>query len=261
MAATIDLNSDMGESYGVYSLGHDEALLDYVSSANVACGFHAGDPRIMGQTVALAVEKGVSLGAHPGFPDLVGFGRREMRVNADEVTTDVLYQLGALEALGRAAGLPLRHVKPHGALYNQAARDGRLARAVVEAVVLYDRELILVGLPGSEVEAAAAAAGVRYAREAFADRAYNADGTLASRRLTGALVTDPAEVARRAVRMVTQGRVTSIDGKEIELAPDTICIHGDTPGAVELARTVRATLEASGVAIRPMAEVVRARAW
>src|SRR5439155_16364803 len=150
MAATIDLNSDMGESYGVYSLGHDEALLDYVSSANVACGFHAGDPRIMGQTVALAVEKGVSLGAHPGFPDLVGFGRREMHVNADEVTTDVLYQLGALEALGRAAGLPLRHVKPHGALYNQIARDGRLARAVVEAVALYDRDLILVGLPGSE---------------------------------------------------------------------------------------------------------------
>ncbi|MDP9373522.1 MAG: LamB/YcsF family protein [Chloroflexota bacterium] len=256
MSTAIDLNSDMGESFGRWALGHDEALLDHVSSANVACGFHAGDPRVMARTVALARAKGVAVGAHPGFPDLAGFGRREIATTPDEVTTDVLYQLGALDAFCRAAGVSLRHVKPHGALYNQIAVDERLATATAEAVARFNRDLILVGLPGSAVERAAAAAGLPFAREAFADRAYNADGTLASRRLPGAVIADPARVAERAARMATAGRVGTVDGGEIGLAADTLCIHGDTPGAVELARTVRDALERHGVTIRPLAEIV-----
>lgn len=259
MARSIDLNSDMGESFGRYTLGHDEALLAYVSSANVACGFHAGDPRTMDRTVALAGERGVAIGAHPGFPDLAGFGRRELAVSPDEVATDVLYQLGALAAFCQAAGLPLRHVKPHGALYNRIAVDEGLAGAVAEAVARFRGELILVGLPGSAIERAASAAGIAFAREAFADRAYNPDGTLASRHLPGAVIADPAQVARRTLTMAIEGRVTAIDGGEIELNADTLCIHGDTPGAVELARTVRAALEGRGVAIRPLTEVLRRR--
>lgn len=257
MATMIDLNSDMGESFGHYTLGQDEALLDFVSSANVACGFHAGDPRVMRRTAELAKAKGVGLGAHPGFPDLVGFGRRELTIGPDELFTDTLYQLGALGALARSVGATLQHVKPHGALYNLIARDERLATAVAEAVAAYDPTLILVGLPGCAVEQAARAAGVPYAREAFADRAYNPDGALASRRLPNALVTDPAEVARRAVRMARDGRVTALDGSEIAFAPDTICLHGDTPGAVALASVVRAALQDAGIAVVPLARVLQ----
>ncbi len=248
---SIDLNSDMGESFGAYTLGHDAALLDSVSSANVACGFHGGDPRVMAATVALAREKGVAVGAHPSYPDLVGFGRREMAISPQEAYADLLYQLGALYAFCRAAGIPLQHVKPHGAIYNRAAVDEPLADALARAVAAFDRELILVGLPNSATERAARAAGIPYAREAFADRAYNPDGTLASRKLPGAVISDPQEVARRAVTMVTQGRVRTIEGGEIALEAETLCIHGDTPGAPELARSVRAALEQAGVTHPP----------
>jgi 5-oxoprolinase (ATP-hydrolysing) subunit A len=260
MIAAVDLNSDMGESFGPYTLGQDEALLEWVSSANIACGFHAGDPRIMGETVALAQEKGVAVGAHPSFPDLVGFGRRDMVMTPDEVSTDLLYQLGALDAFCRTAGTPLRHVKPHGALYNRIAVDGGLARAVAQTVALFRRDLILVGLPGSAIERAAGAAGVAFAREVFADRAYNADGSLVSRRVAGAIISDPTQVARRAVRMILRGKVATIAGGEIDLHADTICIHGDTPGAVELARTVRSALEANGIAVLPLGDVLELKA-
>ena len=248
----IDINSDMGESFGAYTLGQDEALLASVSSANVACGFHGGDPRVMARTVALAKERGVAVGAHPGFPDLAGFGRRDLAISAEEARTDVLYQLGALAAFCRAAGTALRHVKPHGALYNRAATDDALARAIAEAVAAFDPRLILVGLPGSAHQRAAAAAGLPFAREAFADRAYRPDGTLAPRGRPGTLISDPEEVARRAVRVATEGRVRTIDGGDLALAADTICIHGDTPGAPELARAVRAVLERAGVAVRAL---------
>lgn len=260
MNAAVDLNSDMGESFGPYTLGEDDTLLDWISSANIACGFHAGDPRVMGQTVALAQEKRVAIGAHPSFPDRVGFGRRDMMVTPEEISTDLLYQLGALDAFCRVAGTPLHHVKPHGALYNRIAADASLARAVAEAIGRYRRDLILVGLPGSEVERAAAATGVPFAREVFADRAYNDDGSLVSRHVVGALITDPAQVAQRAVRMVLGGKATTIRGGEIDVQADTICIHGDTPGAPGLARTVRAALEASGIAVRPLVEVLELRA-
>lgn len=259
MSAAVDLNSDMGESFGPYTLGQDDTLLDWVSSANIACGFHGGDPRVMGATVALAQEKGVAIGAHPSFPDLVGFGRRDMVMTPDEISTDLLYQLGALDAFCRVAGVPLRHVKPHGALYNRIAADATLARAVAQTIALYRRDLILVGLPDTAVERAAAAAGIPFAREVFADRAYNDDGTLVSRRIAGALITDPAQVARRAVRMVLRGTATTLLGGEVALQADTICIHGDTPGAPELARTVRAALEANGIAVRPIVEVLEGR--
>ncbi len=260
MIAAVDLNCDMGESFGPYTLGQDEALLDWVSSANVACGFHAGDPRTIGETVALAQERGVAVGAHPSFPDLVGFGRRDMVMTLDEVSTDLLYQLGALDAFCRTAGTPLRHIKPHGALYNRIAVDTTLARAVAQTVALYRRDLVIVGLPNSAIERAAKAAGVPYAREVFADRAYNADGTLASRRIAGALITDPTQIARRAVRMVLRGTVTTLTGDEIALHPDTICLHGDSPGAIELARTLRGALEANGVAILPLGDLLELRA-
>jgi len=260
MSIAVDLNSDMGESFGPYTLGQDDALLDWVSSANVACGFHGGDPRVMGATVALAQEKGVAIGAHPSFPDRVGFGRRDMVMTPDEIATDLLYQLGALDAFCRVAGVPLRHVKPHGALYTRIAADADLAHAVAQTIARYRRDLILIGLPGGEVERAAAAAGLSFAREAFADRAYNDDGTLVSRRIVGALITDPAQVAHRAVRMVLQGTATTLLGGEVALQADTICIHGDTPGAPELARTVRAALEANGIAVRPLTEVLERRA-
>lgn len=256
MFAAVDLNSDMGESFGTYTLGHDETLIDYVSSINVACGFHAGDPRIMGETVAVAHEKGVAIGAHPSFPDLAGFGRRDMVVTPDEVSTDLLYQLGALDAFCRTIGNPLRHVKAHGALYNRLTVDANLARAFTQTAALFRRDLILVGLPNSALERAAVAAGVAYAREAFVDRAYNTDGLLVSRRVPGSVITDPTQVARRAVRMVLRGKVATLGGGELDMDIDTICFHGETPGAVEVARTVRDALAANGVAVIPLGDVL-----
>jgi UPF0271 protein len=245
----IDLNSDLGESYGALRIGYDDELFPLISSANVACGFHGGDPRTLERTVAACHAGGVGIGAHPGFPDLVGFGRRVIAATPDEVRTDTLYQLGALDAFCHAGGVPLRHVKPHGALSNATMKDATLAGAIAAAIAAYNPDLLLFAMPGSALLAAGEAAGLRIAREAFADRAYNADGSLVNRRLPGAMITDPEEAAGRMVRLVTTGRLTTIDGQEIALAVDTICTHSDTPGAVAIVRAVRRGLEAAGITI------------
>ncbi len=251
-ARAIDLNSDLGESFGAFRIGYDAELFPLISSANVACGFHGGDPRVIERTVAAARDHGVAVGAHPGFPDLVGFGRREIAATPDEVRTDTLYQLGALEAFCRAAGLRLQHVKPHGALYNRAVKDPALSEAIVAAVAAYDPALIFLAQPGTALFAAAVAAGLPTAREGFADRAYNLDGTLVSRRLPGAVITDPEAAAARALRLVVEGRVATIDGQELELTIDSLCIHSDTPGAVAIARAVRRRFDEAGIAVRPL---------
>jgi 5-oxoprolinase (ATP-hydrolysing) subunit A len=245
----IDLNSDLGESFGPWPMGQDEALMTSITSANVACGFHAGDPGVMRRTIALAKRHGVAVGAHPGFPDLVGFGRREMQAAPQDVEDFVIYQVGALAGIASAAGLKLQHVKAHGALYNQACRDQPLADAIARGVAAFDRSLILLGLPGSELLRAGERAGLRVAAEIFADRAYEPDGALASRRKAGSVIHDAEAVVTRAVRMVRDHEVVATDGSVIRLQAHTICLHGDTPGAAELARQVRAGLEAAGVRV------------
>jgi UPF0271 protein len=245
----IDLNCDMGESFGRYTLGDDAAMLDVVTSANVACGLHAGDPSAMQATVALASQKGVAVGAHPGYPDLQGFGRRMMALTPAEIETTVLYQIGALAGFARAAGVPLVHVKPHGALYNVAARDVAVAEAIVRAVATFDPHLIVVTLPGSVLACAAQTAGLRVACEGFADRAYREDGSLVPRSESGAVIHDPALATARAIRMAMSGEVEAITGRIVPLHIDTLCIHGDTPGAVVIAATLRAALEAEGVVV------------
>jgi UPF0271 protein len=248
----IDLNSDLGESFGAWTMGHDEALMPSLTSANVACGFHAGDPSVMRRTVALAKRHGVAVGAHPGFPDLPGFGRRDMHLTAQEVEDLVLYQLAAIAGVAHAEGVQLQHVKAHGALYNMAARDHTLARAIARAVAAFDATLILFGLPKSALLSEGAAAGLRVAAEIFADRTYEADGSLTSRRMAGSVIHDPAQVVRRAVEMVTTQRVTARTGEPIELQADTLCVHGDTPGAAALAGEIRRALEAAGVTVRAL---------
>jgi len=247
----IDLNADLGESYGRWRLGHDSDLLPLVSSANVACGFHAGDPLGIRETLALATRHGVTVGAHPGYPDLLGFGRRDIEATPAEIENWVLYQVGALAALARAAGTTVKYVKPHGALYNRAARHALAADAIARAVRSADAGLVLLGLPGSEILAAAGRAGVRGAREAFPDRRYEADGTLTPRSRPDALVSDPAACADRAARMVLDGVVESRDGTMVEIEPDSLCVHGDGPEAVAVLRAIRARLERSGVTIAP----------
>jgi UPF0271 protein len=253
---TIDLNSDVGESFGAYKLGADREVMRSITSANVACGFHAGDPGVMRQTVRLARDNGVSVGAHPGFPDLVGFGRRELRASPAEVEDLVLYQIGALSAIAASEGVGLSHVKAHGALYNMAARDRALADAIARAVAAFNRSLVFFVLPGSELFRAGEAAGLRIASEGFADRAYDPDGSLASRTRAGAVIHDPAEVVQRSIRMVTEGRVTATDGSELSFQVDTLCTHGDTPGAHELTRRLREGLEQHGIAVRAFGERV-----
>lgn len=248
----IDLNCDMGESFGRYTLGDDAAMLDVVTSANVACGLHAGDPPVMRRTVGWAVEKGVAIGAHPGYPDLQGFGRRQMSISPDELEAMILYQLGALAGFVSAAGGTLAHVKPHGALYNAAARDAGLAASIVRAVAALDVNLIVVTLPDSALAQAARAAGLRVAHEGFADRAYRTDGSLVPRSEPGAVIHDPVLATARAVRMVTRGEVEAITGEVIPLHIDTLCVHGDTPGAVEIAASLRSALEAAGVTVAPL---------
>lgn len=250
--ARIDVNCDMGESFGVYDIGADEeALLQLVSSANVACGFHAGDPRIIDRTISLAVRHHVAVGAHPSHHDLRGFGRREVKASPDEVEADVVYQVGAVQAFARAHGAPLVHVKPHGALYNQAVDDEALARAIARGVRRVSPELIFVGLATSKVmRAAAEAEGLRYAGEAFADRVYNPDGTLQSRRIAGSVIADPVKAAKQAVEIATARRVTAHDGRAVALEADTLCLHGDNPQALENARAVRRALEDKGIEIK-----------
>ncbi|HOT93160.1 MAG TPA: 5-oxoprolinase subunit PxpA [Anaerolineae bacterium] len=248
----IDLNCDMGESFGRYTLGDDTAMLDVVTSANIACGLHAGDPTVIQATVALAARKGVAIGAHPGYPDLQGFGRRVMALTPAEIEATVLYQIGALAGFTRAAGVPLVHVKPHGALYNVAARDYAVAEAIVRAVTAFDPALIVITLPDSALLHAALAAGLRVACEGFADRAYREDGSLVPRSEPGAVIHDPTLATARAIRMVTRGEVEAITGKVIPLHVDTLCIHGDTPGAVAIAAALRAALEVEGVVVAPL---------
>jgi UPF0271 protein len=249
----MDLNSDLGEGYGRWALGDDAAMLEVVTSANVACGFHAGDPATIERTVGTAVERGVAVGAQVSYPDLAGFGRREIDVAPGDLTADVLYQLGALEAFAKAAGSRVRYVKPHGALYNRIARDPVQAAAVVEAIRRYDPALPLLTLPGSAAMEAAREAGVPTVAEGFADRAYTGEGRLVSRREPGAVLHDPERVAARAVVMATEGRVETIDGGQVEVEVRSLCVHGDTPGAVDLARAVRAALEEAGVALEAFA--------
>lgn len=247
---TVDLNCDLGESFGTWTLGQDAEVMASITSANIACGYHAGDPDVMRRTVRLAREAGVAVGAHPGLPDLAGFGRRDMRVRPDEVTGMVLYQLGALAAIARAEGVDLRHVKPHGALYNMAARDRALAAAIAEAVRVFDSALVLFGLAGSALVAAGEATGLRVASEVFADRSYQRDGSLAPRGTPGAIIDDASMVAARAVEMARDGCVTASTGERVILRADTICVHGDTPGAAALACRLRAALEAAGIAVK-----------
>jgi UPF0271 protein len=248
----MDLNSDLGESYGIYTIGNDEALMPFITSANIACGFHAGDPQVMYHTVQVAKAHGVGIGAHPGYPDLSGFGRRTLKMSESEVEAMVLYQLGALSAFTRAQGAVLRHVKPHGALYNHAAQDLPTARAITRAVTRFDSNLILVGLAGSFLIQAAVEFGIPYAREGFIDRAYKSDGTLLPRSEAGAVLSSPARAVQVAMQLVREGTVRTIDGKILPLEIDTFCIHGDTPGAVQIAAAVHEALRAEGVELKAM---------
>jgi UPF0271 protein len=248
----IDLNSDVGESFGNYKLGLDEAVIPLISSANIACGFHAGDPTVMKRTVAIAKENGVALGAHPGFPDLIGFGRRNLDASLDEIKDYVVYQIGALQAFATEQGIKLQHVKPHGALYNMAVGNTDIWQAVAQAVAAVDRRLILFVLAGSnrkDLEAIAAGHGIRMAFEFFGDRAYNPDGSLVSRKEPGAVIHDQQAVAAKVLKMVKEGRVVCRDGSEIEMAADTICVHGDNPAALALVKNIRESLQSAGVEI------------
>jgi UPF0271 protein len=246
----LDLNSDLGESFGRWVLGDDEAMLGLVTSANVACGFHAGDPSTLRRTCAAAVERGVVVGAQVGYRDLAGFGRRFVDMDAGELADEVLYQIGALDGLCRAAGTRVRYVKPHGALYNATVHHEEQARAVVDAVRAYDPGLPVLGLPGSRLLAAAEAAGLRAVAEFFVDRGYTPEGALVPRARDGALLHDPAEVTARMVRVVTDGVVTAVDGSEVRVHAESACVHGDSPGAVAMAAAVRDGLKAAGVELR-----------
>jgi 5-oxoprolinase (ATP-hydrolysing) subunit A len=245
----IDLNSDLGESFGAWRMGDDTALLQVVSSANVACGFHAGDPAGILETLRAAAEFGVNVGAHVSYPDLVGFGRREMQVASADLRADVIYQIAALTGLARVAGVRVSYVKPHGALYNTIARDERQARDVTEAILAFDPQLALVALAGSPLVGWGSAAGLRVVQEAFADRAYRSDGTLVPRGQAGAVLHDADLVASRMVRMVKEGQVEAIDGTLVPLKADSICVHGDTPGAVAMAQRVKEALHQTGVEV------------
>lgn len=254
MSATIDLNADLGEGFGSWRMGADSDLLDVVTSANVACGFHAGDPKIMDRTVALCVEKRVAIGAHPGYFDLRGFGRRTLAADPTEVETDVLYQVGALAAFASSRGTTLTHVKPHGALYNDAVNDPERSGAIARAIARAGAHLVFVGLASSSVmRRAAEAAGLRFAAEAFADRRYLKDGTLSPRSRPGSVLADPDAIARQALSIARDKVVVSDEGWPVSLDADTLCLHGDTPGAVESARRVREVLEGAGIGLRALA--------
>jgi UPF0271 protein len=250
MTAVIDLNADLGESFGAYTIGDDAALLDVVTSASVACGFHAGDPMVMTLTVRAAVQRGVVVGAHVGYRDLQGFGRRAVAMPPAELTADVLYQLGALDAIARANGTRVAYLKPHGALYNTAAIDAHVAASLVDAVRAFDPALPVVTLPDCEMSKACADAGIRAVAECFADRSYDAAGRLVPRSKPGAVLHDVDAVVARAVTMATSGTVTAVDGSTVRLAAESMCVHGDTPGAAALAAAVRDGLGRAGVELR-----------
>jgi len=251
----IDLNCDMGESFGAYKLGMDEKIIQHITSANIACGWHAGDPMVMDKTVKMAVEYGVGVGAHPGYPDLLGFGRRNMDCTPDEIRNYVVYQIGALQGYCKVYGTRLRHVKPHGALYLTAVVNEEVARAVAEAIVSIDSNLLYVALAGAKGEMMTRIGndvGLKVIYEAFPDRAYTPEGNLLSRREPGAVIKEPGEVTERALRMVLEKRVIAVDGSSIPFEVDTLCVHGDTPTAVELTKSIREALESEGVELSPM---------
>lgn len=250
---SVDLNCDLGESFGAYQLGHDEAILPHITSANIACGFHAGDPAVMKKTVRLALENKVAIGAHPGFPDLAGFGRRDMAVSPEEAFDMVVYQLGALHAFIKAEGGVLHHVKPHGALYNMASVNNTLAEAIAEAVYKVYPDAILYGLAGSELIKAGDRIELQTANEVFADRTYQQDGTLTSRRLPNALITDHAVAVSQVIRMVKKGRVTALQGEDVTIQADTICIHGDGPHALSFAAIIKDALIKEGITLQAKA--------
>jgi UPF0271 protein len=254
MPDRIDINCDMGESFGAYKLGRDPEVMDYISSANVACGWHAGDPMVMEQTVRLARGKGVAVGAHPGYPDLMGFGRRRMDLSPGEIENYMLYQMGALHAFARAHGLPLQHIKAHGALGNLAFVDLEASKAVARAALRFSREVIFVALTGTVMVQAAKEVGVRFAEEAYADRVYNADGTLQSRKIFGSVIHDPEKAARQALTIVREGFVTAHDGTRVRVKPETLCVHGDTPTAVLILQKIREELRQASIAVKPMGQ-------
>ncbi|MBR0135142.1 MAG: LamB/YcsF family protein [Clostridia bacterium] len=254
MQFRIDLNADLGESFGAYSYGADEELIPLVSSANIACGWHGGDPSVMRRAASLAVKYGTTVGAHPGYPDLAGFGRRAMALSPKEVTDALLYQIGALDGICRAEGTRVSYVKPHGALYNSASKDEKLAKAIVEAVKLYDPSLVLLCPEGSETASAAKAAGLQIAREFFADRAYLSDGGLVPRSMVNAVITDESAVCERVLKAVMEKTVLSVDCKPLKLDFDSVCLHGDNPKAVQLANRIRSALTEAGVSIEPFTE-------
>jgi len=256
---SIDLNSDVGESFGIYSLGLDEEVIPLISSANIACGYHAGDPAVMRHTVALAKKNGVGLGAHPGLPDLVGFGRRNMDVSLEEIKDFVTCQIGALQAVAALQGARMQHVKPHGALYNMAGKNPAIWDAVAEVMAGLDERLILFVLAGSdrqELESIGKRRGIRIAFEFFADRAYNTDGSLVSRKLPGAVIHENDVVAAKVLKFVKEGKVKTIEGSDIELKAETICVHGDNPKALALVKKIRETLGGAGVAVKPVATFI-----
>lgn len=255
----IDLNCDMGESFGSFVMGMDSEVMPHITSANIACGMHAGDPAGIVKTVRMAAEHGVGVGAHPGLPDLVGFGRRKMDITREEVHSDVLYQVGALKSIAEAHQAVLQHVKPHGALYHMVLEDESIARGVAEAVAKIDPSLICVTLAGPKgdlMSRVCGETGLRVAREGFPDRAYNSDGTLVSRRLPGAVVEDPQEVAQRALRMAKDNQALTADGTRVDLEAQTLCVHGDTPSAVELVKSIRARLEQEGLPLLSMGRLM-----
>ncbi|WP_066258468.1 LamB/YcsF family protein [Neobacillus drentensis] len=246
----VDLNSDLGESYGAYTLGNDKEVLKYISSANIACGYHAGDHNVMFETVRLAQKYGVKIGAHPGFPDLAGFGRREMNLSPREIYNLVIYQIGALQAVTKASGTTLSHVKPHGALYNMTAKNREMADAITQAIVDLDSNLVLFGLAGSELVKAGSHKGLLVAEEVFADRTYQTDGTLTSRTEKNAIIHDTGQAIQRAIRMINEGKVEAVNGTNIDIQADTICVHGDEPKAVEFVKELRKALEQGNITLR-----------
>jgi len=256
----IDLNCDMGESFGAWIMGMDGEVIPYVTSANIACGYHAGDAHVMYKTVKLAKDHGVGVGAHPGYPDLVGFGRRNMDCTPEEVRDYVAYQIGAMKAFCAIHGVPLQHVKPHGSLYNMSVGNEPLIRAIVEAIAGVDKSVIYLALGGAQeplVTKIAREAGIRVAFEAFPDRAYTPEGKLAPRSLPGAVIKDPKVAAERALRMAKEGKIITTEGSVLEMQIDTICVHGDNPSAVELVKNIRSAIEGEGIAVEPMGKFIK----
>ena len=254
MTDRIDINSDMGESFGVYKLGRDAEVMDLITSANIACGWHAGDPMVMDQTVRMAKEKGVAVGAHPGYPDLVGFGRRRLDLSVGEIENYLLYQMGALYAFAKAYGLPLQHMKAHGTLGNVAFVDLEVSKAIARAALRFGKDIIFVALAGTVMVQAAKEVGARYVEEVYADRVYNPDGTLQSRKIAGSVIHDPEKAARQALTIVKEGYVIAHEGTKVRVKAESLCVHGDTPTATAILQKIREEFKKAAIAVKPMGQ-------